>query len=81
LEKIGRGFGDAKQNIQGKKRKYFLSLTSRKKNKLEREEKKLKHSSQELKKEGEVILPRECIKGFVIRRAIVIIGRLTACFF
>ena len=75
MEKIGRGFGDTKQNIQGKKkRKYFLSSTLRKKNKLEGEEKKLKHSSQELKKEGEAKLPKECIKGFVIRRAIVIIG-------
>jgi hypothetical protein len=36
LEKIRRGSGDTKQNIQGKKkRKYFLSSTSRKKNKLE----------------------------------------------
>ena len=43
MKKIGRGFGDTKQNIQGKKkRKYFLSSTSRKKNKLEGEEKELK---------------------------------------
>jgi hypothetical protein len=39
LKKIGRGFGNTKQNIQGKKkRKYFLSSTSRKKNKLEGED-------------------------------------------
>jgi hypothetical protein len=72
LKKIGRRFGDTKHNIQGKKkRKYFLSSTSRKKNKLEGEEKELKHSSQELEKQGEAKLPKECIKGFVIRRAIV----------
>ena len=50
-EKIGRGFGDAKQN------------------------------SRELEREREANLPKECIKGFIVRRAIVSIGRLTACFF
>ena len=28
--------------------------------------------SQELERKGEIILPKECLKGFVIRRAIVI---------
>jgi len=51
LKKIGRGFGDAKQN------------------------------SRELEREREANLPKECIKGFIVRRAIVSIGRLTACFF
>jgi len=38
--------------------------------------------SQELEKEKEIeVLPKECLKRFVIRRAIVTIGRLTACFF
>jgi hypothetical protein len=40
-----------------------------------------KHNSQKLERKGEINLPKECLKGFVIRRAIVIIGRLTACFF
>ena len=82
-ERIWKKFGDTKQNIQGKKkRKYFLSSTSRKKNKLEGEEKKLKHSSQELKKEGEVILPKECIKGLVCSPCDSNHwGRPTACFF
>ena len=52
MKKIGRGFGDAKQN------------------------------SRELEREREANLPKECIKGFIVRRATMIIwGRLTACFF
>jgi len=84
-EKIWKRLGDdleIQNKISRGKRKYFLSSTSRKKNKLEGEEKKLKHSSQELKKEGEVILPKECIKGFVCSPCdCKFIGRLTACFF
>jgi hypothetical protein len=34
-----------------------------------------KHNSQKLERKGEINLPKECLKGFVIRRAIVIIGQ------
>ena len=34
-----------------------------------------KQNSQESEKQGEINLPKECIKGFVIRRAMVIIGQ------
>ena len=30
-----------------------------------------KQNSQELEKQGEINLPKECIKGFIIRRATV----------
>ena len=42
-----------------------------------------KHNSQKLERKGEINLPKECLKGFVIRRAMFSIknGRLTACFF
>ena len=34
-----------------------------------------KQNSRELEKQEEINLPKECLKGFVIRRAIVIIGQ------
>jgi hypothetical protein len=38
-----------------------------------------KHNNQELEREADLL--KECIKGFVIRRATFNTGRLTACFF